>query len=425
MQDDGFKPSTDDGKKVNEDPRKESECNDQEKEDNVNSTNNVNTVSSTVNVTGTNEDNKLLFDPNTLLDLPNGKGAICTKWVFENKKDERGIVIRNKARLVARGHIQEEWIDYDEVFALVARIEAIRLFLAYASFKDFMVYQIDVKSTFLYRKIEKEVYICQPLGFKDPNFPDRVYKFEKALYGLHQAPRAVVDGVLQPVAPTTSEQRLARKNEFKARGTLLMALLDKYQLKFNSYKDAKTLMDAIEKRFGGNTKTKKFLRSLLSEWRTHTLIWRNKTDLEEKSLDDLFNSLKIYEAEVKSSSSASTSTQNIAFVSSSNTDNTHEPVSATASVFAVSIKILVSPLPNVDSLSNDVIYLFFASQSNSPQLDNDDLKQIDADDLEEMDLKWKMVMLTVRARRFLQRTRRNLWISIKSNISTIECLKIR
>ncbi|GJY27482.1 putative ribonuclease H-like domain-containing protein [Tanacetum coccineum] len=112
------------------------------------------------------------------------------KKVFRNKKDERGIVIKNKARLVAQGYTQEEGIDYDEVFAPVARIEAIRLFLAYASFKDFMVYQMDVKSAFLYGKIKEEVYVCQPPGFEDPDFPDRVYKVEKALYGLHQAPRA-------------------------------------------------------------------------------------------------------------------------------------------------------------------------------------------------------------------------------------------
>ncbi|GJT21024.1 ribonuclease H-like domain-containing protein [Tanacetum coccineum] len=106
-----------------------------------------------------------------------------------NKKDERGIVIRNKARLVAQGHRQEECIDYEEVFARVARIEAIRLFLAYASFMGFLVYQIDVKSAFLYGTIEEEVYATQPPGFKDPDHPDKVYKVVKALYGLHQAPR--------------------------------------------------------------------------------------------------------------------------------------------------------------------------------------------------------------------------------------------
>nr|GFA85154.1 putative reverse transcriptase, RNA-dependent DNA polymerase [Tanacetum cinerariifolium] len=126
----------------------------------------------------------------TLVDLPNGKRAIGTKWVFRNKKDERGIVVRNKARLVAQGYTQEEGIDYDEVFALVARIEAIMLFLAYASFMGYIVYQMYVKSAFLYGTIEEEVYVCQPPGFKDPHSPNKVYKVEKALYGLHQAPRA-------------------------------------------------------------------------------------------------------------------------------------------------------------------------------------------------------------------------------------------
>nr|GEW20145.1 putative ribonuclease H-like domain-containing protein [Tanacetum cinerariifolium] len=125
-----------------------------------------------------------------LVDLPKGKRAIGSKWVFRNKKDERGIVIRNKARLVAQRHTQEEGIDYEEVFAPVARIEAIRLFLAYASFMGFTVYQMDVKSAFLYGTIEKEVYVCQPPGFEDPDYPDKVYKVVKALYGLHQAPRA-------------------------------------------------------------------------------------------------------------------------------------------------------------------------------------------------------------------------------------------
>ncbi|GKE87897.1 putative ribonuclease H-like domain-containing protein, partial [Tanacetum coccineum] len=126
----------------------------------------------------------------TLVDLPNSKRSIGTKWVFRNKKDKRGIVIRNKARLVVQGYAQEERIDYNEVFTPVARIEAIRLFLAYVSFKDFVVYQMDVKSAFLYGKIEKEVYVCQPPGFEDLDFPDRVYKGEKVLYRLHQAPRA-------------------------------------------------------------------------------------------------------------------------------------------------------------------------------------------------------------------------------------------
>nr|GEX59538.1 ribonuclease H-like domain-containing protein [Tanacetum cinerariifolium] len=130
----------------------------------------------------------------------------------------------------------------------------------------------------------------------------------------------------------------------------------------------------------------KFLHSLPSEWKTHTLIWRNTTDLEEQSLDDLFNSLKIYKAEVKHSSSTGTTTQNLAFVSSSNTDSTTYSLSTTASVSVVCVKLPVSSLPNIDSLSN----------------------VIDVDDLEEMDLRWQIAMLTMRARRFLQKTCRNL-----------------
>nr|GEY82550.1 hypothetical protein [Tanacetum cinerariifolium] len=125
-----------------------------------------------------------------LVDLPYEKKAIGTKWVYRNKKDKRGIVIWNKARLVAQVHTQEQGIDYEEVFAPVAKIEAIRLFLAYASFMGFKVYQMDVKSAFLYGTIKEEVYVCQPSGFQDPDHPDKVYKVIKAVYDSHQAPRA-------------------------------------------------------------------------------------------------------------------------------------------------------------------------------------------------------------------------------------------
>nr|GEU48838.1 retrovirus-related Pol polyprotein from transposon TNT 1-94 [Tanacetum cinerariifolium] len=184
---------SDAGKKVDEDPRQESECKDQEKENNVNNTNNVNVVSTNgVNVVEVPKKviHALKEEVWTLVDLPYGKRAIGTKWVFKNKKDERGIVIINKVRLVAQGHTQKEGIDYDKVFSPFARIKAIRLFLAYASFKDFVVYQMDVKSVFLYGKIKEEVYVCQPPEFEDPDFPNKVYKVEKALYGLHKAPRA-------------------------------------------------------------------------------------------------------------------------------------------------------------------------------------------------------------------------------------------
>nr|GEZ67203.1 hypothetical protein [Tanacetum cinerariifolium] len=255
--------------------------------------------------------------------------------------------------------------------------------------------------------------------------------WEVILNGDSPVSTRIVEGVVQLVAPTTAEQKLVRKNELKARGTLLMALSDKHQLKFNSLKDAKTLIEAIEKRFGGNTETKKedvnlkFLRSLPSEWKTHTLIWRNKTDLEDKSLDDLFNSLKIYESEVKHSSSLDTKSHNLAFISSTPTNSTNDLVSVVVNVYAVNIKLSASTLPNVNSLSNTVNYFFFASQSSSPQLDNEDLKQMDVDDLKEMDLKWQMAMLIMRARRFLQKTGRNLGAnsptSMGFDMAKVEC----
>nr|GEV17540.1 hypothetical protein [Tanacetum cinerariifolium] len=243
--------------------------------------------------------------------------------------------------------------------------------------------------------------------------------WEVILNGDCPTPTRIVDGVVQVIAPTTVEQRLDKKNELKARGILLMALPDKHQLKFNIHKDAKSLMEAIEKRFRGNKETKKVQKTLLKQQyenfsgitfesldqihdrlqkRIHTSIWRNKADLENQSLDDLFNNLKIYEAEVKSSSNSSQTTLNIAFVSSNNNDSTNETVNVVPSVFIASSKALVSTLPNMDSLSDAVIYSFFARE---------------------------MAMLTMRARKFLQKTGRNLGANgtaaIGFDMSKVEC----
>nr|GEU76554.1 protein indeterminate-domain 2-like [Tanacetum cinerariifolium] len=250
-----------------------------------------------------------------LVDLPNGKRAI--------------------------GHTQEGSIDYEEVFTPVARIEAIRLFLAYATFMGFMVYQMDVKSAFLYGTIKEEVYVCQPPGFEDPDYPDKT-KIEQ--YFL--------------MTDYSLWERLARKNELKACGTLLMALPDNHQLKFNIHKDAKTLMEAIEKRFGGNKETKKVQKTLLKQQ------YENFTGSSSESLDQIYDRLQklIKQLEIFGESL------------------TNESISVVFSVSAASAKVFVSALPNVDTLSDVVIYSFFASQSNSPQLDNDDLKQIDKTD---------------------------------------------
>nr|GFD05365.1 retrovirus-related Pol polyprotein from transposon TNT 1-94 [Tanacetum cinerariifolium] len=125
-----------------------------------------------------------------LVPRPEGKTIIKTKWIFKNKKYESSLVIQNKARLVAVGYFQQEGIDYDETFAPVARIKAIRLFLAYAVHKDFTVFQMDVKTTFLNGILKEEVYVGQPLGFVSKQYPDHVYALDKALYGFKQAPRA-------------------------------------------------------------------------------------------------------------------------------------------------------------------------------------------------------------------------------------------
>ncbi|GKB95818.1 retrovirus-related pol polyprotein from transposon TNT 1-94, partial [Tanacetum coccineum] len=122
--------------------------------------------------------------------------------------------VHNKKISSKNWYTQEEGIDYDEVFAHVARIEAIRLFLAYALFKEFMVYQMDLKSAFLYGKIQEEVYVCQPPGFEDPDFPDRVYKVEKTLYGLHKAPRAWYETLSTYLSDNGFQRRKINKTLF-------------------------------------------------------------------------------------------------------------------------------------------------------------------------------------------------------------------
>nr|GEZ13070.1 Gag-Pol polyprotein [Tanacetum cinerariifolium] len=125
-----------------------------------------------------------------LVDRPLCKNVINIKWLWKNKHDEENTIIRNKSRLVAKGYAQKEGVDFEESFAPVARLEVVRLFIAYAAHKSFTVYQMDVKTTFLYGPLKEEVYVNQRNGFVDPYHPDKVYRLKKALYGLKQAPRA-------------------------------------------------------------------------------------------------------------------------------------------------------------------------------------------------------------------------------------------
>ncbi|GJY35996.1 putative ribonuclease H-like domain-containing protein [Tanacetum coccineum] len=197
-----------------------------------------------------------------------------------------------------------------------------------------------------------------------------------------------------------------------------MDLPNKHQLNFNSYKDAKTLMQAIENRFGEVIEqTYKRLQKLISQLEMHGE--RNKLEIETLSLDDLFNNLKAYESEVKGISSSTTNSHNVAFLSSSSTN------SATRAVNTASTQGGANSSTIVENLSDAVIYFFFASQPSIPQLDIEDLQQINHDDLEEMDLRWNIAMLTMRARRFLKNTGKKLDMANKERIrfdkSKVEC----
>ncbi|GJS61230.1 putative ribonuclease H-like domain-containing protein [Tanacetum coccineum] len=247
-------------------------------------------------------------------------------------------------------------------------------------------------------------------------------KFIKSQNGATLPKTHVVEGVVQPLPITSAEDRAQRRLEVKAMSTLMMGIPNEHQLKFNSIKDAKLLLEAVEKRFGGNAATKKtqrnllkqqyenftasssemldqtfdrlqklvshlellgeklsqedvnqkLLRSLSPEWNTHAVVWRNKTELETMSMDDLYNNLKVYEPEVRGMSSSTSNTQNIAFVSSSNnnTSSTNETINTAHGASTANTQVNAT---NIDNLSDAVICSLFAGQSNSPQLAHEDL----------------------------------------------------
>ncbi|GJW27102.1 putative ribonuclease H-like domain-containing protein [Tanacetum coccineum] len=257
-----------------------------------------------------------------------------------------------------------------------------------------------------------------------------------------------VEGVVTVMPIKTAKEKAQRRLEVKARSTLMMGIPNERQLKFNSIKDAKKLLEAVEKRFGGNAATrktqrnllkqqyenftapslemldqtfdrfqklvsqlellaeklsqedvnKKLLRSLSPEWNTHAVVWRNKSYLDTMSMDDLYNNLKV---------------------------STNEAVNTAQGISTASTEVNAAYSINIDNLSDAVICSFFASQPNSPQLVYRDLQQIYPYDIEEMDLRWQMAMLTMRARRFLKNTKRKLTVNGNKTIgfdkSKVEC----
>ncbi|GJT27007.1 hypothetical protein Tco_0907282 [Tanacetum coccineum] len=205
----------------------------------------------------------------------------------------------------------------------------------------------------------------------------------------------LVEGVETIIAPATAEEKAQRRLELKARSTLLMGIPNEHQLKFNSIKDAKSLLQAIEKRFGGNAATKKTQRNLLKQQ------YENFTASSSEVLDQTFDRLQklISQLEIHGES---ISQEDV------NQNSTNGAVNTAHGVTTASTQATTINSTTIDYLSDVVICAFFASQPNSPQLDNEDLQQINLDDLEEMDLRWQMAMLTMRARRFLKNTGRKL-----------------
>ncbi|GJU46252.1 putative ribonuclease H-like domain-containing protein [Tanacetum coccineum] len=257
--------------------------------------------------------------------------------------------------------------------------------------------------------------------------------------------------------PIITEEKVQKKNDVKARSMLLMALPNEHQLTFNQYKDAKTLFEAIQTRFGGNDATKKTQKTLLKQMYENfnapstelldsifnrlqkivsqlaiLVVWRNKPDLDSMSFDDLYNNFKIVEQEVKRTvtSSSNSGSQNMAFVTTPS--STNEVNTANVQVSTANSTVSTdSTLDSTANLSDATVYAFLANQPNGSQLVHEDLEQIHEDDLEEMDLKWQLALLSMRARKYYQRTGKKITINgsdtagyDKSKVECFNCHKM-
>ncbi|GKC24543.1 ribonuclease H-like domain-containing protein, partial [Tanacetum coccineum] len=281
---------------------------------------------------------------------------------------------------------------------------------------------------------------------------------------------------LKMTVPSTTEEKICKKNDVKARSLLLMALPNEHQLTFNQYADAQSMFIAIKARFGGNDATKKtqkallkqqyenfnatssesldsifnrlqklvsrlailgvdtspedlnvkFLRSLPSEWDTHVVVWMNKPDFETMGLDDLYNNFKIVEQKVKRTVAVNNDDKNLAFLTTTSPSSTNSINTANTGVSTGNSKVnTASAETSTASFSDATAYAFLSSQPQGSQLVHEDLEQIHDDDLEEMDLKWNMALLSMRARKFYQRTGRKIVIDGSSTAgydkSKVEC----
>ncbi|GJW42064.1 putative ribonuclease H-like domain-containing protein [Tanacetum coccineum] len=281
---------------------------------------------------------------------------------------------------------------------------------------------------------------------------------------------------LKMTMPSTTEEKICKKNDVKARSLLLMALPNEHQLTFNQYVDAQSMFAAIKARFGGNEATKrtqkallkqqyenfnasssesldsifnrlqklvsrlailgvvtppedlnvKFLRSLPSEWDTHVVVWMNKPDFDTMGLDDLYNNFKIVEQKVKKSTADNNDDKNLAFLTTSSPSSTNTINTVNTGVSTGTTKVnTASTETSTASFSDATVYAFLSTQPQGSQLVHEDLEQLHDDDLEEMDLKWNMALLSMRARKFYQRTGRKIIIDGSSTAgydkSKVEC----
>ncbi|GJZ64503.1 putative ribonuclease H-like domain-containing protein [Tanacetum coccineum] len=276
--------------------------------------------------------------------------------------------------------------------------------------------------------------------------------------------------------PVTVEEKTNKKNDVKARSLLLMALPNKHQLTFSQYPDAKSMFAAIETRFGGNAATKKtqktllkqqyenfsatsaesldsifnrlqkivsrlailgvviaqedlnsnFLSSLPPEWNTHVVVWMNKPEVETMSIDDLYNNFKIVEQKVKKSVGASSGAQNLAFMTAPSTSSTNDTNTASPQVSTASPNVNTnSPQVSTACVSDNTVYAFMVENPNGSNVLHQDLEQIHEDDLEAMDLKWQLSLLSMKAKKYYQRTGKKIFINTNDiagyDRSKVEC----
>ncbi|GJV38412.1 ribonuclease H-like domain-containing protein [Tanacetum coccineum] len=244
-------------------------------------------------------------------------------------------------------------------------------------------------------------------------------------------------GAEGPIPPKTAEQKLARKNELKAKSTLMLAIPDEHLLKFHACKDAKSLWEAIKNRFGGNKESKKMQKTILKQnYENFAASSQEGLDKTYDRFQKLISQLEIHgevisqeDANLKLLRSLPSAWNNIALIMRNKSDLdtlsmddfTNETVNTAHNVFVASSKDQAS----TTSYANDVMFSFFSNQSNAPQLDNEDLEQIDADDHKEMDLKWKVAMLTIRVKRLIKKTGRKLDLNDKETVgfdrTKVEC----